>query len=107
MNDHRNTANRLASDRFVEPFRRRPGAGCKYRPTDDRWDAKSGPARPYHRVLDRLYRQVTVSKHGLISRSWIMRYRFAGRSVDRELGPYPTVSLYQASVNARPSNRLL
>lgn len=52
----------------------------------------------YHRVSDRLYLQVTVGKRGTTSRSWIMRYRFAGRSVELGLGPYPTVTLYQASV---------
>lgn len=52
----------------------------------------------YHRVSDRLYLQVTVSRRGTISRSWIMRYRFAGRSVELGLGPYPIVTLYQASV---------
>lgn len=101
VNNHRNTASRLASDRFVEAIQTpSPGAGT-YRPTGRslRDAAIRSRATPgYHRVSDRLYIQVTVNKHGLISRSWIMRYRFAGRSVELGLGPYPTVSLYQASV---------
>ena len=50
----------------------------------------------YHRVDSRLYLQVTVNRTGAVRKSWIFRYRLAGKSSELGLGPYPVVSLATA-----------
>lgn len=53
----------------------------------------------YHRVSQRLYVQVTIGVVGTIKRSWIFKYKFAGKSAELGLGPYPTISLRAATLS--------
>jgi len=100
MNHRSSTAARPTEDRHIDELQPQSKAYVYRLPVNSLRDAEVRMlAVPgYHRVSDRLYLQVTASKRGGVSRSWIMRYRFAGRSVELGLGPYPAVTLHAASI---------
>lgn len=50
----------------------------------------------YYRAAHRLYLQVTCGASGNINKSWIFKYKFAGRAVEMGLGVYPSLSLASA-----------
>ena len=50
----------------------------------------------YYRAAHRLYLQVTCGTSGKTNKSWIFKYKFAGRAVEMGLGVYPSLSLASA-----------
>jgi integrase len=47
-----------------------------------------------------LYLQVTIGRAGDVNRSWVWRYKFAGRAREAGLGAYPRVSIGEARARA-------
>jgi integrase len=59
-------------------------------------DALTQPGRYADGQAAGLYLQVTIGRAGGVNRSWVWRYKFAGRAREAGLGAYPAVSLAEA-----------